>query len=72
MEKPLAVDGGYAIIRIDKILPERTRTFEEAIPYFASRYQDQLQRDMTNAWLVSLRNRFPISIETSTIESLWK
>lgn len=70
--KPLAADGGYAIIRVDKIMPERMRTFEEAIPYFASKYQDQLQRDMTNAWLVSLRHTYPISIETSVFDTIWK
>ena len=48
-----AVDGGWAIVISRKIIPERTKTYEEALPELSSAFQEseskRLEKEYTNS-----------------------
>lgn len=68
---PFTVDRGTAIIRIESIEPPREKTFSEAMPELAPAYQDQLQKRLTETWLGDVRKRFPVTVNTKVVDSIW-
>lgn len=69
---PKPVDNGFAILKINQYFPPRPKTFEEAIPDFASKLQDQTQKVLLNNWLQSLKKKFPVKLNTKNIDELLK
>ncbi len=67
---PLSVDQGFSIIKVNKIELSRRKTFEEAIPDIAPRVQDLVQKNLTDAWLDSLRKQYPVKIDSKAISNL--
>ncbi|TAE30116.1 MAG: peptidyl-prolyl cis-trans isomerase [Candidatus Kapaibacterium sp.] len=65
---PFKFQGGTSIPRLNAILPERVKTFEEAIPDFAAQFQDIQQRELTQKWLESLRAKFPVSVDEAALK----
>ncbi len=65
-------ERGYSIVLVHRILPPRQKTFEEAIPDFATRLQDQLQAELTQRWIAKLRKKFPVSVNEELIRKVWK
>jgi len=59
---PINSDGGYSIVRINKFEPEREKTFEEAIPDFATEVQEILQKKLLDNWLKGLQKIIPVKI----------
>ena len=59
---PINSDGGYSIVRVNKFEPEREKTFEEAIPDFATDVQEILQKRLLDNWLSSLQKVIPVKI----------
>jgi peptidyl-prolyl cis-trans isomerase SurA len=70
--KPEAIDNGFSIIKVNKYVAPRQKTFEEAIPDFASKMQDQIQKQLLNNWLESLRKRFPVKINKKNVDEILK
>lgn len=69
---PIQVDNGFSIIKVNKYEPPRPKTFEEAIPDFASKLQEQVQKELLNKWLSSLRKTFPVKFEQKNIDQVLK
>ncbi len=68
MLPPFKFQGGITIPRLNAILPERVKTFEEAIPDFAAQFQDLQQRELTQKWLESLRAKFPVNVDEAALK----
>jgi peptidyl-prolyl cis-trans isomerase SurA len=70
--KVIPYDKGYGFVRLNAVIAAHQKTFEEAIPDFAAPFQDMMQKELTQKWLTSLRQKFPVSIDQPTIDKLWK
>jgi peptidyl-prolyl cis-trans isomerase SurA len=70
--KPQAIDNGFSVIKVNEFVPQRQKTFEEAIPDFASKMQDQVQKELSGKWIASLKKKFPVKINKSNIETIMK
>jgi hypothetical protein len=57
---------------VNEFVPQRQKTFEEAIPDFASKMQDQVQKELSGKWIASLKKKFPVKINKSNIETIMK
>ena len=71
MSAPFTVDRGTAIIRVESIEPPREKTFSEAMSELAPAYQDQLQKRLTETWLGDVRKRYPVTVNTKVVDSIW-
>lgn len=70
--QPIKVENGYSIMKINKYEPPRLKTFEEAIPDFASKLQEQYQKELLNKWLSNLRKTFPVKINQKNVDQVVK
>jgi peptidyl-prolyl cis-trans isomerase SurA len=70
--KPFPNEGGFSICRLNAVIQPRQKTFEEAIPDFAAQFQDAVQKELMHKWLASLREKYPVVIEQTTIDKLWR
>jgi peptidyl-prolyl cis-trans isomerase SurA len=68
---PIAIEKGFALVRVNKVEPSRQKTFEEAIPELAPAFQDQLQKQLTEEWLNGVRERHPVKVETATLGTIF-
>lgn len=68
---PFSYERGFSVLRVDGIEPPRVKTFEEALPDLAPAYQDALQKRLTETWLSDVRQRFPVTIDTSAIDRIY-
>ena len=68
---PFKVDDGISFIRLDQRIAPKQRTFEQALNDLAPAYQDALQTRLTEVWLSDVRKRFPVKLNTDTIDSIW-
>jgi peptidyl-prolyl cis-trans isomerase SurA len=69
---PLPFENGYSIVRVNAVEHPRQKTFEEAIPDFASAVQEIKQRILTEQWLERLKKKFPVRYEMATINKLFR
>ncbi len=70
--QPIQVENGYTIMKINKYEPPRLKTFEEAIPDFASKLQEQYQKELLNNWLNNIKKTFPVKINQKNVEQVLK
>ena len=70
--KPIQIDNGYTIMKINKYEEPRLKTFEEAIPDFASKLQEQYQKELLNNWLNNIKKTFPVKINKKNVEQVLK
>lgn len=69
---PVKVDNGYSIIKVNKIIQPKQKTFEQAIPDFASTLQDLTQKKLTNNWLDSIKKKHTVKIDQKVINEINK
>lgn len=67
---PIQFDDGYSIVRINSFEPEREKTFEEAIPDFATEVQEILQKRLLESWLSQVQKRIPVKIHDQKLTSV--
>ncbi|MCX7908845.1 MAG: peptidylprolyl isomerase [Ignavibacteria bacterium] len=67
---PFKYDDGYSIVRINSYEPEREKTFEEAIPDFATEVQEILQKRLLENWLSQAQKRIPVKIFDQKLTSV--
>ena len=70
--QPIQVDNGYSIMKVNKYEPPRLKTFEEAIPDFASKLQEQYQKELLNKWLNNIKKTFPVKINQKNVDQVIK
>lgn len=68
---PLSMDNGYVVVRVNAVEAPRQKTFEEALPEFAVKFQDVMQRQLTQQWIERLRTAYPVVLKKDTINSIW-
>lgn len=67
---PIKYDDGYSIVRINAFEPAREKTFEEAIPDFATEVQEILQKQLLEKWLTEAKKRIPVKIFEQKLTSV--
>ncbi|ROL58374.1 hypothetical protein D9V84_01170 [Bacteroidetes/Chlorobi group bacterium Naka2016] len=67
---PIKYDDGFSIVRVNKYEPEREKTFEEAIPDFATEVQEILQKQLLENWLAQAKKRIPVKIYEQKLMSV--
>ncbi len=72
ISKPLKFEQGYSIVKIKGRELPRTKTYQEALPDFAAEYQDQVQQELLEKWLSTLKQHYPVDIKTAEIDSIWE
>lgn len=70
--QPIQVENGYSIMKINKYEPPRLKTFEEAIPDFASKLQEMYQKELQNNWLNRIKKNFPVKINHKNVDQVVK
>jgi peptidyl-prolyl cis-trans isomerase SurA len=70
--QPIKLEKGIAILRVNEIYPARQKTFEEAIPDFATIFQEMRQKEITENWLNSVKKEIKIVINKKTIDAITK
>lgn len=69
---PIKYQLGYSIVRVNKVMPPRVKTFEEAIPDLAPSFQDMMQQRLTDKWIASLKDKFNVKIYQDKLNSVVK
>ncbi len=59
---PFAFEQGFSVVKVNKVIPSRTKTFEEAIPDFAPAYQEMMQKKLEGQWMSKLRKKFGAAV----------
>lgn len=67
---PKKLENGFAILKINKVLPIRTKTFPEAITDFAPAFQDQQQKLLLKNWLERVKAKHNVQIDKELIVKL--
>ncbi len=70
--QPIKLEKGIAVLRINEIFPVRQKSFEEAIPDFATAFQEIRQKEITDNWLNSVKKETKIVINKKTIDTITK
>jgi peptidyl-prolyl cis-trans isomerase SurA len=70
ISEPFKHEAGYSIIMVKDVLPPRQKSFEEAIPDFASKFQDQMQKHYTEKWLDKVKEKFPVEIHEDKLDKI--
>lgn len=70
--QPIKVETGWSIVKIHDYQPSRQKTFEEAIPDFASKLQDQYQKELLADWLAKIQKTHPVKINQKNIDLILK
>ena len=69
---PVKIDNGYSVIKVNKIMQPKQKTFEQAIPDFASTLQDLTQKKLTSNWLDSIKKKHQVVIDKKVINEINK
>jgi peptidyl-prolyl cis-trans isomerase SurA len=67
---PFPFEDGFSVVKVNKILPSRTKTFEEAIPDFAPEYQEMIQKKLETEWMTRLRKKYGAAIYQKTLNKV--
>jgi len=67
---PKKLENGFAILKINKVLPIRIKTFPEAITDFAPAFQDQQQKLLLKNWLERVKTKHNVQIDKELIVKL--
>jgi len=70
--QPIKVETGWSIVKINDYQPSRQKTFEEAIPDFASKTQDEFQKELLAKWLSRVEKAHPVKINEKNIDFILK
>lgn len=69
---PQKNEGGYSIIKLNKFLPVRIKTFDEAISDFAPVFQELTQKKLTNEWLDKVKTKHKVIIYEKKLNKIVK
>ncbi len=69
--EPKVFQSGYSVIKINKVIKPREKTFEEAIPDLAPAVQKLKQKQLVNNWLKDVKKRHKVEINEKTINEIY-
>jgi len=67
--EPFPYQGGFSIVRIDKIEAPRQMTYEEAKPEVQGDYIESAQKQLQKEWLDTLRLKYRVKINDQTLRA---
>jgi len=67
---PVTFEQGYSVVKVNKVIPQRDKTFEEAIPDFAPAYQEMMQKKLESEWLAGVRKKFPVKVHNKELKKV--
>lgn len=67
---PFKFERGYSVVKVNKYIPARKKTFHEAIQDIAPGFQDMMQKSLTKNWLDKVREKFPVKVDTAAVDRL--
>ncbi len=67
---PQPIENGYTIIKVNAYEPPRQKTFEEAIPDFASKMQEEYQKELSANWIEKLRKTFNVKVDKKNLKKV--
>ena len=62
------IQGGYALVQVDEVLPASEKSFKEVRGSVMSAYQVQLEA----SWMQSLRDKYPVVVHKKTLKKIKK
>ncbi len=68
---PKVYQSGYSIIKINKVIKPKEKSFEEAIPDLAPAVQQLKQKQLVKNWLKEVRERHKVEINEKTINEIY-
>ncbi len=71
VSKPFKHELGRSIIQFVRVEAPRNMTYAEALPEFATRFQDQKQKRLQDAWIDSIKEHFEVTKNEETLNELW-
>lgn len=67
---PVPFEKGFSVIRVNEVQNPRPKTFEEAIPDFAPKFQDMMQKRLSENWIEGLRKKFGVVINEDKVNAV--
>ena len=67
---PQPIENGYTIIKVNAYEAPRQKTFEEAIPDFASKMQEEYQKELSSKWIEKLRKTFNVKVDKKNLKKV--
>lgn len=67
---PIPFEEGYSVVKVNKIIPARVKTFDEAIPDFAPEYQEMMQKKLESKWVNHLRKKYGAKIYKKSLNKV--
>ncbi|MCX7879931.1 MAG: peptidylprolyl isomerase [Ignavibacteria bacterium] len=65
---PFQFDDGYSIVKVSNYEAPREKTFNEAIPDFATDVQEIIQKNLLERWLAKAQKQIPIKINHKQLD----
>ncbi len=67
---PQQIENGFTIIKVNSYEAPRQKTFEEAIPDFASKMQEEYQKELSGNWISKLRTIFNVKVDKNNLKKV--
>lgn len=67
--EPFEYQGGFSVVRIDSVEASRPMTYEEARPEVQGDFIDDLQAELTNEWLGTLRMKYRVKVDEKVLKN---
>jgi peptidyl-prolyl cis-trans isomerase SurA len=67
---PQQIENGFTIIKVNSYEAPRQKTFEEAIPDFASKMQEEYQKELSGNWIRKLRTIFNVKVDKNNLKKV--
>ncbi len=68
--EPVAYDGTFSIIKVNKFVPPERKTFEEARGEVSAQYQDYESHKLRTDWMERLKKEFGVTVNQKTFDEL--
>ena len=72
ISKPFAVGNGWAIVRLNNKIAERTKTFEEALPELSSSFQESESKRLEDKYINGLKTFYKPEYNYDELENAYK
>lgn len=70
--KPFEADGGWAIVKLNRKIAERIKTFEEALPELSSSFQESESKRLENKYTNGLKTFYQPEYDYDELENAFK
>ena len=72
LSEPFAVDNGWAIVRLNEKIAQRTKTFEEVLPELSSSFQESESKRLEDKYINGLKTFYKPEYNYDELENAFK